>query len=380
MKKIALALSFTAAFAFTQAQDGNNICTWNAMNTYNTGGGAEDLERGIKCTDEAAVNPSTAEKSKTWFYRGELYTLVFIDKTLKPKYGNASAEAIKAFKKLYELNDPKFKDWEDVYKYLLPLATNTFNEAVDQYQQKNYAQAYQYFYAIKDINKVLEGKGQKANIDLAVALKNAAICAENSGNADGAITVYKDWLAISPDAAAFRNLGAAYKKQGKLDDSKKTIDEGLTKYPKDANLLVEKINFYLESAQYTEALTYVNNLLDVEPKNDGALFIKGLAYEKIGNEDSVVYYYTKSAEINPKNIKPWNNLGAMYVAKANALVEPMNKLGNTSADIKKYDELKKQRKDFYLKAKPFLDKAHAIDPEDTQINRVLKQVELYTAE
>ena len=62
MKKIALALSFTAAFAFTQAQDGNNICTWNAMNTYNTGGGAEDLERGIKCTDEAAVNPSTADR------------------------------------------------------------------------------------------------------------------------------------------------------------------------------------------------------------------------------------------------------------------------------------------------------------------------------
>ena len=43
MKKIVLALSFTAAFAFTQAQDGNNICTWNAMNTYNTGGGAEPI-------------------------------------------------------------------------------------------------------------------------------------------------------------------------------------------------------------------------------------------------------------------------------------------------------------------------------------------------
>lgn len=197
----------------------------------------------------------------------------------------------------------------------------------------------------------MEGKGQKANIDLAVALKNAAICAENSGNADGAIAVYKDWLAISPDAAAFRNLGAAYKKQGKLDDSTYWAEEW--PIPKDANLLVEKINFYLESAQYTEALTYVNNLLMLEPKNDGALFIKGLAYEKIGNEDSVVYYYTKSAEINPKNIKPWNNLGAMYVAKANALVEPMNKLGNTSADIKKYDELKKQRKVFYLKAKRF---------------------------
>lgn len=380
MKKTLVVLTLVMATGILFAQDGNNICVWNAMNTYNTGGGPEDLERAIKCADEAAVNPSTSEKSKTWFYRGQLYTLIFIDKTLKPKYGNAPVEAVKAFKRLYELKDPKFKDWEDVYKYLFPLATNSFNEAVDLYQAKNFAQAYQYFYSIKDINEVIVGKGQKPNIDLAVALRNAAICAENSGNIEGSIAVLKDWLAIAPEAAAYRSLGLAYKKQSKTEEAKKTIDEGLVKFPKDANLLVEKINFYLESSQYTDALGYVNNLLEVEPKNDGALFIKGLAYEKIGNEDSVVYYYLKSTEINSKNVKPWNNLGALYVAKANALVEPMNKLGNTSADIKKYDELKAQRKAYYQMAKPYLDKAHALEPDDAQINRVLKQVELYTAE
>lgn len=380
MKKVFLTLITAAAISTAFAQDGNNICVWNAMNTYNTGGGPSDLEGAIKCSDEAAVHASTMEKSKTWFYRGQLYTLIFIDKTLKSKYGNASAEAVKAFKKLYELKDPKFKDWEDAYKYLFPLATNSFNEAVDLYQAKNYAQAYQYFYSIKDINEVLVGKGQKTNIDLAVALKNAAICAENSGNVDASVTVLKDWLAVAPEAAAYRSLGLAYKKQGKLEESKKTIDEGIAKYPKDANLLVEKINFYLEGAQYTDALTYVNNLLEVEPKNDGALFIKGLAYEKIGNEDSVVYYYLRASEVNPANVKPWNNLGALYVAKANALVEPMNKLGNSSAEIKKYDEMKALRKGYYAKAKPYLDKAHELEPNDAQINRVLKQVELYTAE
>ena len=317
------------------------------MNTYNSGGGPEDLERGIKCADDAAANESTIGKSKTWFYRGQLYTLILQDKVLKPKYGTAAFEAIKAFKKLYDLNDPKFKDWDEVFKYLMPLATNTFNEAVDQYQTKNYANAFQYFYAIKDVNAIIEGKGKKPNIELTVALKNAAICAENANDINGAISVYKDWLAIAPDAMAYRSYAVALKKSGKGDDSKKIIDEGLAKYPKDANLLVEKINIYLEAAQYPEALAYVNNLLDVEPKNDGALFIKGLAYEKIGNEDSVVYYYSKSAEVNPKNIKPWNNLGALFVNKANTMVEQMNKLGNTSADVKKYDELKKARTELY---------------------------------
>jgi Flp pilus assembly protein TadD len=380
MKRILLSALVAGSLQLATAQDGNNICAWNAMNTYNTGGGAEDLERGIKCTDEAAVNESTSGKWKTWLYRGELYTLVFMDSTLKKQYGNAGFEAIKAFKKLHEINDPKFKDWDEAFKYLVPLATKTFNEGVDQFQGKNYAQAYQYFYAIKDINGVLQAKGKEVNIDLAVALKNAAIAAENAGDKEGAAKVYKDWLALKPEAVAYGAYAALLRRNGSKEEAVKVMDEGLTKFPNDANLLVEKINIYLEAAQYPEALTYVNNLLAVEPKNDGAMFIKGLAYEKIGNEDSVVFYYLKSAELNPKNVKPWNNLGALYVNKANALVEQMNKLGNTSADTKKYEELKLERKELYKKAKPYLEKAKELEPDDAQIVRTLKQIELYTTD
>lgn len=374
MKRILLSALVAGSLQLATAQDGNNICAWNAMNTYNTGGGAEDLERGIKCTDEAAVNESTSGKWKTWLYRGELYTLVFMDSTLKKQYGNAGFEAIKAFKKLHEINDPKFKDWDEAFKYLVPLATKTFNEGVDQFQGKNYAQAYQYFYAIKDINGVLQAKGKEVNIDLAVALKNAAIAAENAGDKEGAAKVYKDWLALKPEAVAYGAYAALLRRNGSKEEAVKVMDEGLTKFPNDANLLVEKINIYLEAAQYPEALTYVNNLLAVEPKNDGAMFIKGLAYEKIGNEDSVVFYYLKSAELNPKNVKPWNNLGALYVNKANALVEQMNKLGNTSADTKKYEELKLERKELYKKAKPYLEKAKELEPDDAQIVRDRKSV------
>jgi tetratricopeptide (TPR) repeat protein len=362
------------------AQDGNNICAWNAMNTFQNGGGPSDLEAGLKCSDDASVHESTVNKSKTWFYRGQIYTLTFQDKSLKSKYPNAAFEAIKAFKKLYELNDPKFRDWEDVYKYLIPLATQTFNEGVERFQAKDYANAAKLFYSVKDINAVITGKGKTPNIELPIALKNAAIAAENAGDVAMAIEIYKDWLAIAPDAMAYRSYSQALKKQGKTDESKQVLEEAIKKYPKDATLLVDKINTYLENAQYQDALTYVNNLIEVEPKNDGAYFIKGLAYEKIGNEDSVVYYYTKTAEINPANIKPWNNLGALYVNKANTMLEDMNKLGNSSADIKKYEELKKQRKELYLKAKPYLEKAKAIEPNDPQINKTLKQIELYTTE
>lgn len=381
MKRIVTIITAIVALQMANAQDGNNICVWNSINTFTNGGGPSDLEAGIKCADLAAVNENTINKSKTWYYRGQLYTYVSQEKTLKNTYPNSVFEAIQAFKKLYELNDPKFKDWDEaITRYMGPLATTTFNEGVDRFQTKDYVGAFKYFYAVKDINLVVEGKGKKSGIDLAVALKNAAIAAENAGDVAGSINVYKDWLAIAPDALAYRSYVVALKKSGKEEEANKILDEAMAKFPKDANLLVEKINVYLAAGQYPEALAYVNNLLSVEPNNDGALFIKGLAYEKIGNEDSVVYYYSKSAEINPKNIKPWNNLGALYVNKANGLVEQMNKLGNTAADMKKYDELKAQRKDLYLKAKPYLLKAKEIEPNDAQILRTLKQVELYTGE
>ena len=121
------------------------------MSNYTTGGGPDELERGIKCSDEAATNPSTINDKKTWYYRGELYTNVFLDTVLKKKYGTAPFEAINAFKKLYDLNDPKFKDWEDVYKYLFTLGTTVFNTGVDLFQAGNYSQAFQYFYSVKDM-------------------------------------------------------------------------------------------------------------------------------------------------------------------------------------------------------------------------------------
>ena len=375
MKKIAVAVILLTAISIGYAQEGNNICVWNALKTRDEGGGTDELEKATKCSDDAIANDATSGKSKTWFYRGQLYRTIFQDTVLKRKYGNAPFEAIKAFKKLYDLADPKFKDWDEVYTNLYVLTTLTFNEGVDQFQKRNYAQAYQYFYAIKDINIVLEGKKKDPTVKLETALKNAAISAENAGDKAGAMNVYKEWLAIAPSAAVYEKYATALKKSGDTVQSVKVIDEGLGKFPKDANLLVAKINIFLDGGKYTEALVYVNNLLEVEPKNEGALFIKGLAYDKLGKEDSVVYYYQKTIEANPKYTSAYINLAAVYVNKAKPINVEMNALGNSAADIKKYDELKTQIKALYVQAKPYLEKAKELDPSDKQVERTLYQID-----
>ena len=91
-------------------------------------------------------------------------------------------------------------------------------------------------------------------------------------------------------------------------------------------------------------------------------------------------YYKKAAEVNPKNDKAWNNLGAFYVNKTVPIINEMNNLGNTAADTKRYEELKKTVKELYLKGKPYLEKALEANPDDARTKQILTKINLYTGE
>ncbi len=382
MNKTILLLCLALTFGTLQAQDGNNICVSNALQYYMTqGGDFNELERAIKCSDEAAVHEKTSLLSKTFYYRAQLYTLISTDKTLAPKYPFAAFEASKAFVKLKDMNDPKFRDWSDALKSADAAIRQLYNEAINSYEQKNFAQAEKYFYEVGNLAKVFEFKSQKSPIEPLNSLRNAATCADLAGNIEGAIKILTEMKdAGKADTATYVKLGSFLKKAGKKEEAMKIIDEGLQKYSKDANLLIEKLNFYLDEQKYVEGLNYLNSLLEVNPNNAEALFIKGLAYEneKIRNEDSIVYYYNRTIEVNPKSSKAWNNLGAYYVSQANKLNADIDKLGNSAADSKKYDEIKLKQKDFLLKAKPYFVKAKELSPDDQLIERNLKQIELKT--
>lgn len=383
MKNIFLSLTVLAA-TVASAQDGNNICAWNAMNNYNTGGGPSDLEKGIKCTDEAAVNPATSEKSKTWFYRGQLYSLVFRDTVLNKQYGNAAFEASKAFKKLMDINDPKFKDWAEVANSLAPITIGAFNAGYDQYIARNYAGAYQYFSTVKEMNNVLKAKNQKTYVQDTTILKSAGAAATEAGNIDGAIQAYKELLTLIPSPAVYSTLVRLYNKQNNGAEALKICEEGLAKYPKNQDLIIERLNFFLVEQKYVEGVSYLNSLLALDPTNGEALFIKGLAYEneKMFNEDSAIVYYNKSIEVNkakkpePAHAKPYNNIAAIYVKKSNNLLEQMNKLGTTAAEQKKYDAMDAEQKQWLQKAFPYLEQATKLHPDDPQIKKNYTNVKL----
>ncbi|MCS6818746.1 MAG: tetratricopeptide repeat protein [Chitinophagales bacterium] len=380
MKKIAFIIVLLAKQVFVFSQSSNVTAAWNYMNYYNNGDGVQNLEKARTAIDEAAVNEKTSGEAKTWFYRGQVYQLIFSDSTLRSQHDMAHAEAIKSYKKVYEMNDPKFKAWKDLVRYLLAFGPATFNSGITAYQQKNYQQGYKYFASIEDINTIIESRGEKPNIDLDKALANAALCAENSGNLVAAIDAYKKLSVRFPDPKHDLLLARLQKKSGDRDGAMATLDAAIAKYPQNIDLIIDKLNIYISEDKHELGLDMLNKAIALDPKNDQLYYALGTAYEKLGKGEEAKNAYEKAIQLNPKNFGATYNLGAYYFNKAGQINEEMNKLGYSKADQIKYEELKKKRSEIFKQAKPYFEKCKELNPDDASTLKALKQIELYSVE
>ena len=380
MKKLSFTILGAAFAAASFSQSSNVTAAWNYMNYYNNGDGVQNLEKAKTAIDEAVLNEKTLGDSKTWFYRGQVYQLIFSDTTLRQQQDMAQAEAVKSYKKVFEMNDPKFKAWKDMTRYLLALGPGTFNAAITQYERKNYEQSYKYFASIDDINAILEARGEKPNIETDKALGNAALSAENAGNTQGAIDAYKKLSAKFPDAKYDLLLSRLQKKAGDKDGAIATLDAAIAKYPQNIDLLIDKLNVYIGDNKHEQALDMLNKAIALEPNNDQLYYALGTAYEKLGKGDEAKAAYEKATQINPQNFGATYNMGAFYFNKAGALNDEMNKLGYSKADQVKYEDLKKQRAEIFKQAKPYFEKCKELNADDAPTLKALKQIELYSAQ
>lgn len=381
MKKfIVVASLFFFSLATVNAQSGKVLSCWNATNLYENGGGPEDLERGKQPIDEAILDPSTMNQGKTWWYRAKLYTLMLQDKTLAPKYADLTDGVVTSFQKLAELNDPKFKDWEDAGRYMQGLVASLFNGALDAFNANNFALANKGFMQAAELVNVMDKKKIQAPVGVADCYKNAALAAENAKDLDKAEEAVSRLITVSPDAKSINLLAYYQKRNNKVDAAKATIENGLAKFPQDLDLLIAKIQFFLDEKKEGEAITYLNEAITIDPKNAKLYLVLGNAYDQVGKTEESRAAYEKCIEIDPTNFDAYYNVASVINNKAVKLNEDMNNLGNTAADQKKYEEMKKKRNEYFFQAKPYLLKAREIRPDDSFVNKFLKQIELYTAE
>ncbi len=171
-----------------------------------------------------------------------------------------------------------------------------------------------------------------------------------------------------------RNMTLIYIERGDTEKAKALIKTARAENPDDVFLMRADADMSYkmgDNARYNELM---EKIVASDPENPELYFNLGISNDQLGNQEKALEYYNKALELRPDYEAALINLAALKLSGEDKIVEEMNSLGNSAADNKRYDELKKQREQSYKEALPYLEKARAINPSNQNVLKYLMNI------
>lgn len=367
MKHILTTIAISATLGLA-AQNANVV---NAYNYMKDG----DLAKAAEYIDPATTDPKTGISEKTWRYRGDIYRMIALgeDAALKEKFPEALDRAAESYMKANEL-DVKGAYKRENTQALLAIQGASLNAGNDAFTAKEYDKAIARYARSEQIAKSF---GQ---VDTN-AVFNSALAYEAKGDATMAIQRYREAVAIGyAKPEVFRYISSLQNKAGDREGAIATTKEGLAKYPNEKDLMLDLITLLLAADRSDEAETWVKTALDKDPGSAVLWSVLGGLYDKKANEAKeeapmLEWYgkaeesYKKSIELDAKFFDAYFNIGVLYNNRAAYEYEKCNKLKSDT----EYAKCKTGADAIYLKAVPYFEQAHALNPGDVQtIQQLMK--------
>lgn len=329
--------------------------------------------------DPAIEHPKTKEQAKTWYYRGQIYENLYLiqDEKYKPYKEGALLEAMSSYAKALELGGNKINENEVRSRYGR-LSDVAFGEGVNQYNAKNYTKAIEYFQAAFDT------KGKLGIMDT-LALYNMAISAERLKNYDLALKHYTQLKDVNyKPERVFPDMAYIYQDMKDNEKALAIISEGRTKLPNNQELITTEINIYLQQNRLDEALANLNLAIEQDPGNKLLNYARGTIYnnkfdalsEANKQEEAMKAFknaeadYKKAIELDSNYFEAYYNLGALYFNHGAELINEANLI----TDDAKYKTAKAVADTEIKKALPYLERAHALNPEDVSTMQSLREL------
>ncbi|WP_179020125.1 tetratricopeptide repeat protein [Winogradskyella forsetii] len=305
----------------------------------------------LKYTQEA--NDMTAKMVNTYLTKAND---AFTNKNYKA--------AAKGFEKVYKMS-PK----DTLYLYYAASAAVSvpdYDKALDYYVQlKNmgYNGSQMNYYATNIETNEEELFGDKTSRDLSVKAKMHS----NP----------RDHKSDPKTAEIVKNIALIYVSQGKNEKALGAMADARAENPDDLGLLLSEANVYLKMGNKEKFKSLMEEATQKDPDNAELQYNLGVLAAEAGNPESAIKYYEKAIEINPNYVDAYNNIAVVILEGEAKIVEEMNNLGTSSADNKKYDELKEKRSQTYNKAIPYLEKA--LELKKTNLNAAKTLMNIYSA-
>lgn len=397
MKKIlVLAIAILATAGIANAQKNKVTTAYNAKESYKREKDPADLTKAKTNIDDASVHADTKDDAKTWFYRGEIYLLLYNQDFTNTMNGIKDVsdagkkrsmayvttptanlvEATNAFLKAKTLD--KVKVYDGIAIGLGDCYMHSQNVGIANYNQQKYAEAFPMFELAISISSS-NGVTDTLNIN------NAAVSALNAKMYDKAIPHFKKLSEINYGKGnTWLLLAQCYHEQEDSVSYKSTIANGLKKYPTDPDLLTEDVNIKLGEGKSAEAVAQLEALTAQRKDDPELFFVVGNVYDRMANpsdkdgkplekpknyeelHNKAAENYKKAVEMKPDYFDAIYNLGILYY---NQSIEYYNRSNSTIADAAKYSSMWEPP----LKiAVEYLEKARALDPKDINTLQALK--------
>lgn len=348
--------------------------------------------------DKAMQDAKLVTKAKTWFYRAKIYESIANDRTgIYTKLdSNAAMVAYDSYKKAIELDKPGGSFDKDSRE---ALATNMyailFNQGIQKYQNKNYADAIKAFQL-----------AQETNPKDTLAFLYAGIASQQNKDMAGAKTYLEKYLEVGgKDPEVYGSIVSIYQSEGNNEKALEYLKKGIAANPTSKSLKDQELNLSLASGKTDDAINNLKAAVEREPNNPLYQLNLGIMYDNVGTKlseqgdkaeaeakkldpagkkpESVAKraeadklkkeamdrkaeaqaIYNKVLQLDPNNFDANFNLGVFNFNQAVEVAKKLNAL-----DLKQYQKdgkrLEGEVKAKFEQSLPFFEKAHQTNPKD----------------
>lgn len=372
MKRTIILLTLMIAVVTSYAQKGK---VSSASNYKDTGKLSEALDAIKEATDPSnEKSESSISWPRTWEVRGEVFQAIFNAKDEKAKKlsDDPLTEALDSYKKALEL-DEKNKFGKSIKIKLTLLINDLQNQAVQAFNDENYAKATKSFEQVLEINNLPVVKADNPEAVDTVIIFNAGLAAYNAKDFDKAIKYYKQAAEYGyNEARTYSLIANAYEQKNDTLGALETLKNGFEKYPNDNGILTSMIQIYLNLEKTEEAMKYLEMAISQDPNNATYYFALGTLHEKMENEEKAIETYSKAIEVDEKFFNAYYNLGALYYNKGVKQIEIANTVPPN--DNERYVAETKKADIWWEKSLPYMEKCYEINPEDKITMESLKNL------
>lgn len=171
-----------------------------------------------------------------------------------------------------------------------------------------------------------------------------------------------------------KNVALIYTQLGQDDKALGAYKDARAKDPKDVNLILNEANLYYKMGDKDKFKALMAEAASVAPDNPDLFYNIGVINMEQGNIEDARTAYKKTISIDPGYVNAQLNLSTTYVNEGNSLIDEMNSLGNSKADIAKYDELKEKKDSLFRDGAIILEDAIKVNPDNQGILTQLKNI------